>query len=148
MNRSRVSLSIFCMFFFCFFLFTQARHHHTKHKHHTHHHKSSEISAPPFAAPEPCDPPAPAPEPSSPPDNENADNSTGVFDVRKFGAIGDGVTDDTEAFKMAWDSACQVNSSSSVIHVPYGFFFMIQSTIFTGPCQGQLVLQVMYLFVF
>ncbi|XWS46514.1 hypothetical protein CRYUN_Cryun14cG0073500 [Craigia yunnanensis] len=172
MEHSRLSLFIFCTSFVCFFLSTQARwhHHHTKHRHHTHYHKISEISAPPFPAPEPSSPLAPepssplatdpsgplapepsyspapepsyspAPEPSSPPDDRNAKNSTGVFDVRKFGAVGNGVTDDTEAFKMAWDSACQVNSA--VLHVPYGFTFMIQSTIFTGPCQGGLVFQV------
>ncbi|XP_022759654.1 polygalacturonase At1g48100 [Durio zibethinus] len=172
MEYSRVSLFIYCMSFVCFFLCTQARwhHDHTKHKHHSHHHKISEISAPPITAPEPSGPFTPepssplapepssclAPEPSSPlapepssslasepsrsPSDENANNSTGVFDVKKFGAVGDGVTDDTEAFKMAWDSACQVNSA--VLHVPYGFSFMIQSTIFTGPCQGGLVFQV------
>ncbi|KAK6260381.1 Glycoside hydrolase [Theobroma cacao] len=152
MEHSRVSIFIFCMSFVCFFLSTQARwhYHHTKHKH-THHHNISEISAPPITAPEPSSPLAPepssplapepssslAPKPSSPSDDGNA---TGVFDVRKFGAVGDGVTDDTEAFKMAWDSACRVNSA--VLHVPYGFSFMIQSTIFLGPCQGGLVFQV------
>ncbi|KAL9348014.1 hypothetical protein Peur_059380 [Populus x canadensis] len=68
-------------------------------------------------------------------------NSTGVFDVRSFGAVGDGITDDTDAFKMAWDAACN-QDDSAVILVPYGFEFMIQSTIFTGPCQGGLVFQV------
>ncbi|KAL4366741.1 hypothetical protein GQ457_05G001500 [Hibiscus cannabinus] len=128
MERSRLSLFLFCMSFLCFFLSTQGRwqeYHHIKHKHHGHHHKISEISAPPLSAPEPSSPP---------------DDSTGVFDVRRFGAVGDGVTDDTEAFKMAWDSACQANPS--IIHVPNGFSFMIQSTIFTGPCQGGLVFQV------
>ncbi|KAG8477587.1 hypothetical protein CXB51_030154 [Gossypium anomalum] len=153
------------MSFVCFFLSAQGRwhHHHTKHKHQTHHHKISEISVPPFPAPEPSSPFAPepasgpfapepsspsaphptapfAPEPSSPSNDGNANISTGVFDVRNFGAVGDGVTDDTEAFKMAWDSACQVNAS--VLHVPSGFSFMIQSTIFTGPCQGGLIFQV------
>ncbi|KAI5565017.1 hypothetical protein BDE02_14G096300 [Populus trichocarpa] len=42
---------------------------------------------------------------------------------------------------MAWDAACN-QDDSAVILVPYGFEFMIQSTIFTGPCQGGLVFQV------
>ncbi|KAF2325038.1 hypothetical protein GH714_022371 [Hevea brasiliensis] len=50
------------------------------------------------------------------------------------------IHDDTDAFKMAWETACQVNSA--VILVPYGFKFTIQSTIFTGPCQGGLHFQV------
>ncbi|XP_044494604.1 polygalacturonase At1g48100-like [Mangifera indica] len=81
---------------------------------------------------------SPSPAPANPPKDD--DSKAGVFDVRKFGAVGDGITDDTEAFKMAWDTACQ--NDSAVILVPYGFTFMIQSTIFTGPCQGRLVFQV------
>lgn len=134
MEYSCVSILIFCMSLLCFLISTQGRwhhhhhHHHTKDKHHSHHDTRPEISAPP----EPSV--ALAPEPSGTP--------TEVFDVRKFGAIGDGATDDTNAFKMAWDTACQVNSSS-IIYVPNGFSFMIQSTIFTGPCQGGLVFQVL-----
>ncbi|CAN1353121.1 Polygalacturonase At1g48100 [Linum perenne] len=79
-------------------------------------------------------PPAPAPAASA------YDDGQGVLDVRRFGAIGDGVTDDTIAFKMAWDAACQVGSS--VIRVPKGFTFMIQPTIFTGPCQSGVIFQV------
>ncbi|KAJ0111472.1 hypothetical protein Patl1_00823 [Pistacia atlantica] len=97
------------------------------------------ISRPPNygSAYNPTRAPSPSPAPASSP---NDDSKTGVFDVRKFGAIGDGITDDTVAFKMAWDTACQ--NGSAVILVPYGFTFMIQSTIFTGPCQGRLVFQV------
>ncbi|CAJ1874095.1 unnamed protein product [Sphenostylis stenocarpa] len=99
---------------------------HSKHKH-PHSHKSSKHSklAPP-----------------SPPHNENNNNASGVFDVRKFGAIGDGKTDDTESFKMAWDTACQSESAVNNILAPQGFSFLIRSTIFTGPCQGVLVLKV------
>ncbi|KAE8008347.1 hypothetical protein FH972_004868 [Carpinus fangiana] len=131
MKYSRVSLFVFCISLVCFFLSTQARrHYHTKHKH-SHSHKSSNISQPPYASPEPAEPP----------NNDGISyNSTGLFDVRNFGAVGDGIADDTEAFKMAWDTACQ--SDSAVILVPHGFSFMIQSTIFTGPCQGGLVFQI------
>lgn len=95
-------------------------HHHTKHKKH---HSSPPISSPP----------SPSPEPSP----STSDN---VFDVTTFGAVGDGVTDDTEAFKTAWDTACQVDSG--VLLVPYGYSFMIQSTIFTGPCETGFVFHV------
>lgn len=70
--------------------------------------------------------------------------NTGVFDVRRFGAVGDGTADDTEAFKTAWDAACLFESG--VLLVPKGYTFMIQSTIFTGPCKGGLVFQVDILF--
>ncbi|KAJ4844789.1 hypothetical protein Tsubulata_003503 [Turnera subulata] len=136
MEYSRTSLlQFFCISLLSFFLCAQARwHYHTEH-HHKHsrppHKIISTIS----------EPPTPAPEPSAvPSDDGSTNNASGVFDVRRFGAVGDGVTDDTEAFKMAWDTACQVDGA--VILVPYGQKFMIQSTIFTGPCQGGLVLQV------
>lgn len=48
--------------------------------------------------------------------------------------------DDTVAFKTAWDSACQVDSA--ILLVPHGYSFMIQSTIFTGPCQPGFVFHV------
>ncbi|KAI9182071.1 hypothetical protein LWI28_021763 [Acer negundo] len=118
---------------------------------------STASPSPSPSPPETAHPPnhARAPPPSNPPSNEDDEyNSTGapspspspaypanVFDVRKFGAVGDGITDDTEAFKMAWDSACQ-EEDSAVLLVPYGSSFMIQSTIFTGPCQGGIVFQV------
>lgn len=135
MKYSRLSLLILCTSLVCLFLSTQARmHNHIKHKH-SHSHKLPNISQPP----------SPSPQPADPPNVGSPYNSDGVFDVRKFGAVGNGIADDTEAFKMAWDAACQ--SDSAVILVPYGFSFMIQSTIFTGPCQGGLVFQVIYSFV-
>ncbi|KAJ6972778.1 polygalacturonase At1g48100 [Populus alba] len=137
MKHSRVWLLVFGISFICLFLCIQARrHYHTQHHKHSHLHKSSTISEPPTPPPEPAShPPVPA-NPSG-----GSGNSTGVFDVRSFGAIGDGITDDTDAFKMAWDAACN-QDDSAVILVPYGFEFMIQSTIFTGPCHGGLVFQV------
>ncbi|KAH1079026.1 Polygalacturonase [Glycine soja] len=129
MKHSHILPLAFCIFFLTLVILVQARHHshHTKHKH-SHSHKSSKT-------------PKPAPPPS-PPHNENYNNASGILDVRKFGAIGDGETDDTGSFKMAWDSACQSESAVNVILVPQGFSFLIQSTIFTGPCQGVLVLKV------
>ncbi|KAJ4727869.1 putative Polygalacturonase [Melia azedarach] len=83
---------------------------------------------------------APSPSPSPSPAPADSPNDGNVLDVRKFGAVGDGITDETAAFKMAWDTACE--KDLAVILVPYGFSFMIQSTIFTGPCQGSIVIQV------
>ncbi|QHN85046.1 Polygalacturonase [Arachis hypogaea] len=64
-----------------------------------------------------------------------------VFDVRSFGAVGDGVSDDTQAFQLAWDTACRAEESRSLL-VPKGNVFMIQSTIFTGPCLSGLTFKV------
>lgn len=122
-----------CLFFLNLFLLVQARHHsHRKHRH-SHSHKSNKTSLP--------QPPPPAPR-----DDDNGyynNNASGIFDVRAFGAVGDGIEDDTEAFKTAWDTACQNESQVvNVILVPRGFSFVVQSTIFTGPCQGDLVFKV------
>lgn len=81
-------------------------------------------------------PPSPSPEASAP-----SHDPTPVFSVLSFGAVGDGVTDDTQAFKLAWDTACQ--SESATLLVPDSYSFMVQSTIFTGPCKSSLVFQVL-----
>nr|GMD63951.1 polygalacturonase At1g48100 [Ipomoea batatas]GME21708.1 polygalacturonase At1g48100 [Ipomoea batatas] len=112
---------------------SQARYHHHYHYHHhghrnhkhkqQHSHPISQISYPPS--------PSPSPSPS--------DDDDGIFDVRAFGAVGDGMTDDTQAFKEAWDAACQVESATLL--VPSAYSFLIHSTIFTGPCQTGFVFQ-------
>ncbi|KAK6937225.1 Glycoside hydrolase, family 28 [Dillenia turbinata] len=105
---------------FLLFVNAKLRKHTPKHKHH-HHHPYFHISQPP----------SPPPEPS---DSIYDVNSSGAFDVRMFGAVGDGLAGDTDAFKMAWDTACQVESATLL--VPDVYSFMIQSTICTGPCQS------------
>ncbi|CAK9310202.1 unnamed protein product, partial [Citrullus colocynthis] len=132
MSSFVLSFAIWFSFIYCLLSSSsQARwHHHAKQKHY-HHHKHSYISHPPSASPSPSDSP----------DDGDYINEMNIFDVRAFGAIGDGVVDDTEAFKMAWDTACQ-SDDSAIMLVPYGFSFMIQSTIFTGPCYGHLMLRV------
>ncbi|XXG79004.1 hypothetical protein AAC387_Pa09g0168 [Persea americana] len=67
-------------------------------------------------------------------------NSTRIFNVQSFGAVGDTVTDDTQAFKSAWEMACQVKSA--ILLVPHGYSFMIQPMIFAGPCRNGLTFQV------
>ncbi|XP_072982818.1 polygalacturonase At1g48100-like [Typha latifolia] len=139
-------------------------HHHHHHRHQLKEHPKMSIAQPPMAEPpqtadSPSYPPALAPQPISTGPNTNATNSTAppptpisegtsgnssnnnvIFDVRTFGARGDGLSDDTEAFKSAWDSACQ--AGSAVVLAPQGYSFMIHSTIFAGPCQGGVIFQV------
>ncbi|XP_059311039.1 polygalacturonase At1g48100-like [Lycium ferocissimum] len=114
------------LLFLCSHVVTARYHHHGHRGHHNkkqHNKHNSHISYPPSISPEPS----------------NSPGDEGVYDVRSFGAVGNGFVDDTEAFKAAWDAACQVESA--VIHVPVGYSFMIQSTIFTGPCQSGLMFQ-------
>ncbi|KAI3448452.1 hypothetical protein Pfo_005117 [Paulownia fortunei] len=83
--------------------------------------------------------PSPAPEASEPPaSHQDSSDSAAVFSVLSYGAVGDGVADDTQAFKTAWDAACQADDSA-VFLVPKHYTFMIQSSIFTGPCKNGLV---------
>ncbi|KAM6577137.1 hypothetical protein CsatB_028974 [Cannabis sativa] len=90
-------------------------------------------------------PPSPAPEAAAVSPSYNAHDSINnkvstVFNVLSFGAVGDGFSDETQAFKMAWDTACQTEQQQQeeaiVILVPRSYSFMIQSTIFTGPCKS------------
>ncbi|KAK8555790.1 hypothetical protein V6N13_069871 [Hibiscus sabdariffa] len=90
----------------------------------------------------PADPP-PTSSPSIPSDpypNDPGDTSDCIFDVTSYGAVGDGSSDDTAAFKEAWKAACAVESAT--ILVPSDKVFMITSTIFSGPCKPGLVFQV------
>ncbi|KAJ0250094.1 Pectin lyase-like superfamily protein [Hirschfeldia incana] len=95
-------------------------------------------SQPPSISPNPNDPSQP-PSPCQDLDQEV------VHDVRNYGAVGDGITDDTDAFKTAWDSACnndKEDNTVSVLLVPFGLTFVIHSTIFTGPCRSYQYFQV------
>ncbi|XP_050215455.1 polygalacturonase At1g48100 [Mercurialis annua] len=81
--------------------------------------------------------------PSDPYPNDPGSNSSTsdcIFDVTSYGAVGDGSTDDTDAFVAAWKAACAVESA--VVLAPSGYSFMITSTIFSGPCQPGLVFQI------
>jgi len=113
-----------------------------------HYHKGK---SPPAKSPtpeEPSSPPSISPGvPSDPYPNDPGDSpSNCIFDVRSFGAVGDGSADDTEAFVAAWKAACAVESG--VVLVPENYCFKITSTIFTGPCKPGLVFQVRMLVEF
>lgn len=58
----------------------------------------------------------------------------GIFDVTSYGASGDGVHDDTQAFKEAWRGACSDENPSIVI--PSGGSFLVGPITFQGPCKS------------
>lgn len=63
-----------------------------------------------------------------------------VISVEDFGAVGDGITDDTEAFEDAWEEAC--SSVFATLFVPEGKMYLLKSINFSGPCQHPLVMQI------
>ncbi|KAK9277548.1 hypothetical protein L1049_007093 [Liquidambar formosana] len=63
-----------------------------------------------------------------------------LVNVDGFGAVGDGVSDDTQAFQKAWDTAC--STPKSVFLVPIGRSYLINATRFKGPCADNLVIQI------
>ncbi|CAM8909127.1 unnamed protein product [Rhodiola kirilowii] len=57
-------------------------------------------------------------------------NVSAVFNVLEYGAKGNGVTDDTKAFTLAWTAACKVEASTMV--VPSGYVFLVEAISFSG----------------
>ncbi|KAK6922240.1 Glycoside hydrolase, family 28 [Dillenia turbinata] len=63
-----------------------------------------------------------------------------LVNVDSFGAVGDGVSDDTQAFVSAWNQAC--STPKSVFLVPIGRRYLVNATRFKGPCADKLVIQI------
>ncbi|GLU21633.1 hypothetical protein SLE2022_377620 [Rubroshorea leprosula] len=63
-----------------------------------------------------------------------------LVNVDSFGAIGDGVSDDTQAFREAWDTAC--STPKSILLVPPGRQYLVNATRFKGPCEDKLIIQI------
>lgn len=57
------------------------------------------------------------------PEGKNPGNTPRVFNVRDFGAKGDGVTDDSAAFVRALDAVKQLNGAPAVLRIPAGEYF-------------------------
>ncbi|OIV98293.1 hypothetical protein TanjilG_16620 [Lupinus angustifolius] len=62
-----------------------------------------------------------------------------IFNVLDYGASGDGETDDTNAFKAAWDEACGATKNTPTLLIPIGKTFKLQPVHFKGPCKSQSV---------
>ncbi|URE32451.1 Glycosyl hydrolases family 28 [Musa troglodytarum] len=66
--------------------------------------------------------------------------TVGVYNVKDYGAAGDGQTDNTKAFVAAWSVACAVQGKATIV-IPEGAY-LLGPTIFKGPCNGIMVMQV------
>ncbi|KAI3713845.1 hypothetical protein L1987_72431 [Smallanthus sonchifolius] len=63
-----------------------------------------------------------------------------LVNVDGFGAVGDGVSDDTKAFVNAWKQAC--STASAVLLVPPDRTYLVNATRFRGPCAEDLIVQI------
>ncbi|CAN6341141.1 unnamed protein product [Urochloa humidicola] len=85
-------------------------------------------------------PPPPPLQPPPPPLLPAAPSQDTVFNVVDFGAKGDGVTDDTQAFEAAWAAACKVEAST--VLVPSELEFVVGPISFSGPyCKPNILFQ-------
>ncbi|XP_010250040.1 PREDICTED: probable polygalacturonase At1g80170 [Nelumbo nucifera] len=64
-----------------------------------------------------------------------------VVSVKDFGAKGDGLTDDSQAFTDAWTFACSLPYRPR-LEVPAGRTYLVGPTDFSGPCRSSLTLRV------
>ncbi|KAF2286688.1 hypothetical protein GH714_023611 [Hevea brasiliensis] len=63
-----------------------------------------------------------------------------LVNVDSFGAVADGVSDHTQAFVKAWQTACA--TPKSVFLVPPGRRYLVNATKFKGPCEDGLIIQI------
>ncbi|CAK8536716.1 unnamed protein product [Lathyrus sativus] len=67
-----------------------------------------------------------------------ADYEGSTFDVSKYGAIGDGNTDDSEAFVKAWQDVCASQDNATLI-ISKDKTFFLQPLKFQGPCKSTTI---------
>ncbi|KAK9683602.1 hypothetical protein RND81_10G152200 [Saponaria officinalis] len=58
------------------------------------------------------------------------------FNVVRYGAVGDGLQDDTQAITKAWSDACGASQDGATLIVPRGKTFLVTPTTFSGPCKS------------
>ncbi|RHN47877.1 putative polygalacturonase [Medicago truncatula] len=63
-----------------------------------------------------------------------------IVNVRDYGAKGDGHTDDTQAFKKAWEVVC--SSGQSVLVAPQDYNYLLKPIRFSGPCKSNISVQI------
>ncbi|KAI5655623.1 hypothetical protein M9H77_32810 [Catharanthus roseus] len=66
-----------------------------------------------------------------------AQGTNNEVNVDDFGAKGDGINDDTEAFLKAWNKIC-ASSSKAIFHVPVGKEYNLKPITFQGPCNSPI----------
>ncbi|RWR83109.1 putative polygalacturonase [Cinnamomum micranthum f. kanehirae] len=62
--------------------------------------------------------------------------SKSTFNVIDFGAVGDGKTDDSQAFTKAWNATCSAAGDTPTLLLPQGKTFLLKPITFKGPCKS------------
>ncbi|ONK59720.1 uncharacterized protein A4U43_C08F9690 [Asparagus officinalis] len=68
-------------------------------------------------------------------------HSNEVVNVDDYGAYGDGVTDDREAFEKAWKRACSSHFGATVV-VPANKNYLLKPLLFSGPCKSDITMMI------
>ncbi|KAK8505378.1 hypothetical protein V6N11_057706 [Hibiscus sabdariffa] len=66
-------------------------------------------------------------------------NAQHYFDVGKFGAVGDGKTDDSPAFLKAWEAVCGARGETATLKIPADKIFLLYPLEFAGPCKSSSI---------
>uniref|UniRef100_A0A7N0T3A8 endo-polygalacturonase n=1 Tax=Kalanchoe fedtschenkoi TaxID=63787 RepID=A0A7N0T3A8_KALFE len=76
---------------------------------------------------------------------QGGSSSSNVFSVVRYGARGDGQTDDTQAFGKAWQQACSSggNGAAATFMVPKNGVFLVKPVTFQGPCTSSVTVKIM-----
>ncbi|KAL3631760.1 hypothetical protein CASFOL_024744 [Castilleja foliolosa] len=63
--------------------------------------------------------------------------SLNTFNVMSYGAVGDGIVDDSQALLKAWRAACEseAKSTTPVVLIPPKRTFLLSPLTFNGPCK-------------
>ncbi|KAK8682741.1 hypothetical protein V6N13_055115 [Hibiscus sabdariffa] len=68
-------------------------------------------------------------------------NIADSFNVMDYGAVGNGIADDSQAFIKAWKGVCgaKVGGTIATLVVPQGKTFLVNLLEFEGPCQAKSI---------
>ncbi|XP_039685087.1 probable polygalacturonase At3g15720 [Medicago truncatula] len=68
-----------------------------------------------------------------------AKTNNNIFNVIAYGARGDGISDDTQAFLRAWNHTCGAEGTSTLVIPPKKLYF-VNNLEFRGACKATSIL--------
>ncbi|XP_058105276.1 probable polygalacturonase At3g15720 [Magnolia sinica] len=66
-------------------------------------------------------------------------HSAHIYNVLDFGAVGNGISDDSQAFLKAWARACGDGGPNPSLRIPAGKTFLLKPVVFNGPCKSTAI---------